>query len=171
MLTATYDQEQLKRFLVASNDKFYLVPSRNPVATYRVLWYRLRTRRRDGGQSRSCKVDILVPGVLNIPDVPRHRVKKISGLPVMPLIPLLLLKLQGWSDHRLSPRPDMQAKQHVDVEDILELLDIAVERGKEVSSRKLRWLPASLIRASRTRARDFGKKYPKSKDDWEEVGL
>ena len=139
VLTKNYDQEELKQLLVDGSDDFYLVPSRNPSATYSVLWCRLsggsNRRSRFGGRGssrRSCKVDILVPGVLNIPNVPQRRIKMISELPVMPLIPLLLLKLQGWSNHRESTREDMQEKQYVDAEDVVELLQIAVERDQRV---------------------------------------
>ncbi|RDX52256.1 hypothetical protein OH76DRAFT_1377624 [Lentinus brumalis] len=176
VLTFDYDQEQLKQLLVDNDRDFYLVPSRNPSATYRILWCRLpgssgRRGRGRGSAQRSCKVDILIPGVLNIPDLPRRRIKMISGIPTMPLIPLLLLKLQGWSDHRDSSRADMQEKQYVDAEDILELLDIAVERGQEVWQANLSWMPQGLIRDSEARVEDFMEEYPDSTMDWEAVGF
>ncbi|KAI0703897.1 hypothetical protein C8T65DRAFT_654564 [Cerioporus squamosus] len=179
VLTRNHDQEELKQLLVDSDSDFYLVPSRNPSAAYSVLWCRLpsHTSRRGGrgrGRGRAqrrCKVDILVPGVLNIPDVPRRRVRMISGLPAMPLIPLLLLKLQGWSDHRDSPRADMQEKQYVDAEDIMELLEIAVERNQEVWQGNLSWMPRRLVRDSEVRVGEFVDEYPGSAMDWEAIGF
>ena len=73
----------------------------------------------------------------------------LGGLPVMSLIPQLLLKLQGWADHRESGRADMRAKLAVDVADINALLDIAVEWGMHVrASDVAAWLPRSMIRAA-----------------------
>jgi hypothetical protein len=43
----------------------------------------------------------------------------------MPLFDLLVMKTQGWWDHRTSPRADFRAKQSVDVNDIYALLDRA----------------------------------------------
>ncbi|RPD60544.1 hypothetical protein L226DRAFT_533867 [Lentinus tigrinus ALCF2SS1-7] len=171
VLTKNYDQEELKQLLVDSSGDFYLVPSRNPSATYSVLWCRLPGRGGGRGRSRKCKVDILVPGVLNIPNVPWRRVKMIDGLPAMPLIPLLLLKLQGWSDHRDSHRADMQEKQYVDAEDILELLEIAVGRDQEVRQGNLSWMPRRLIWDSEARVEEFKEEYPISAMDWQDVGF
>ncbi len=109
--------------------------------------------------------------MLNIPDVPRRRIKMLSGIPTMPLIPLLLLKLQGWANHRDSHRGDMQEKQYVDAEDILELLEIAVERGQEVWQANLSWMPKGLIDDSEARVEDFLDEYPDSTMDWEAVGV
>ncbi|KAI0771284.1 hypothetical protein BD413DRAFT_67141 [Trametes elegans] len=169
VLTERYDQEELKELLVNNDDDFYLVNSRNPNADYRVLWYRLPGRA--GGRRRKCKVDLLLPGVLNIPFVPRRRVKVISGLPVMPLVPLLLLKLQGWSDHRESHREDMQEKQYVDVDDISELLDIAVERGQSIWQNNLSWVPRDFLDDAQDRVVDYIEEYPDSADSWEELGF
>lgn len=175
VLTNNYDQEELKQLLVDGDGDFYLVPSQNPSATYSILWCRLPSytsgRRGRGRAQRGCKVDILVPGVLNIPNVPRRRIKMISGLPVMPLIPLLLLKLQGWSDHRDSRRADMQEKQYVDAEDIQELLEIAVERGQQVWQDNLSWMPRSLVWDSEVRVEEFREEYPESMMDWEAIGF
>jgi hypothetical protein len=92
--TDLYTQERLKALLVTANPDFYLVAAKTPGATYRVLWCRLT------GYRRSCKVDILLPGIMNIPRVPRELIKRVQNLPVMPLAGILLLKLQAWEDHR-----------------------------------------------------------------------
>ncbi|KAI0672063.1 hypothetical protein C8Q78DRAFT_1024839 [Trametes maxima] len=169
VFTERYDQEDLKAILVGEDSDFYLVDSRDPSADYQVLWYCLPSGRRGG--RRACKVDILVPGVLNIPFVPRRRVKVISRLPVMPLIPLLLLKLQGWSDHRESYREDMQEKQYVDVEDIHELLGIAIDRGQRAWQDNLNWVPHELLGDAQQRVYDYVAEYPNSREDWEAIGF
>ncbi|CAL1712784.1 unnamed protein product [Somion occarium] len=129
VVTYSYGQESLKNFLVAKNSNFYTRASKQIGATWRVLYYRLP------GYRRSCKIVYL------------------SDLPVMPLIPLLLLKLQAWSDHRASYRLDFQAKQHTDARDILRLLKIAVRKGEHLD--KVAWLPSTFVDAGKERVVKF----------------
>ncbi|EPS93281.1 hypothetical protein FOMPIDRAFT_1136505 [Fomitopsis schrenkii] len=137
------DTAYFKQLLADSDDPFYLAPSRRRNAGYKVLWYRLPSPA--GSPRRKCKVDILVPGILNIPNIPPWLIKHKLGLPVMSLLPLLMMKLQGWTDHRDSRRSDFQAKQHVDVEDIEELLSIACRTGTCIGGHSLNWLPSDFI--------------------------
>ncbi|GJE93054.1 hypothetical protein PsYK624_092130 [Phanerochaete sordida] len=127
--------------LVARTPGFYLRPSKKPGETYKILYHRLQpTVLYD---RRSCKVDILVPGIMNIPMVSRERIVMRQGLPVLPLLVLLLLKLQGWSDHRASTRSDMQQKQYVDIRDINQLVAIAARSGEHLSQAS--WVPEALL--------------------------
>ena len=138
----------LKEMLVRANPRFYLVRSRSPTASYRVLWYRLSSSFHPR-PSVDCKVDVVIPGILNIPNVPPSRIVTLRGLPVMPLVPQLMLKLQGWADHRASDRPDMLAKGPVDVRDIDRLLEIAVGKRERVTAEDLaEWLPQSMVRTA-----------------------
>ncbi|KAI0672033.1 hypothetical protein C8Q78DRAFT_718606 [Trametes maxima] len=141
VLSADYTQEELKSMLVESSSRFMLVRSRNPRATYRVLWYRVP------GTYERCKVDILIPGILNVPAVPTNSVVMNArhNLPVMPLIPQLLLKLQGWEDHRASTRRDMRFKQYLDVRDIDALLEIVCDKGVKVDDPEWHWVPDAMI--------------------------
>lgn len=140
-MTNSYTTEYLKSLLVRdSTAEFYTRPSKKIGATYRLLFCRLpqtifQTIRR------SCKVDILIPGIMNIPSVPSSRILRSSdGLPVLPFFVLLMLKVQGWSDHRKSDRSDYRAKQHQDVQDIGELLSIGKQR-KEDWRKASGWVP------------------------------
>ena len=109
IVLASEDTEYLKRLLTQEDGRFFLVPSRSRRARYKVLWYELPPARRGG--ARKCKIDILVPGGdLMIPHIPSQNVKRRDGLPVKPPLPLLLIKLQGWMDHRDSDRLDFQEK-------------------------------------------------------------
>ncbi|KAI0803200.1 hypothetical protein BC629DRAFT_1438256 [Irpex lacteus] len=112
ILTTSYDTERLKAMLVARDPTFYLRPAKTFGATYKVLWARIGYSY---AQSDACKVDILTPGIMNIPDVPREHIVTIDGFPVMPMIPLLLLKLQAWTDHRAATKPYLHDKQYQDV--------------------------------------------------------
>jgi hypothetical protein len=80
---------------------------------------------------RCVKVDILVPPALKLPKFIESEVDRIDGIPVMPLFDLLVMKTQGWWDHRTSSRRDWQDKESVDVSDIMALLWRA--RVEEVS--------------------------------------
>ena len=153
------------------DSSFYLVRSKNWRATYRVLWHRL-SKDTYPRPSVDCKVDILVPGILNIPNVPPEHVRMLSGLPVMPMIPQLLLKVQGWSDHRASHRTDMQLKQYVDVEDIDQLLAIAVDEGASVRASECSWLPGSMTAAAPTRLWSYTLRASvNTKDQWRRLGF
>lgn len=59
----------------------------------------------------------------------------IQNIPVMPLFDLLVMKMQGWRDHRASRRSDFRVKVRADVTDIRALLARArwekISYGKE----------------------------------------
>jgi hypothetical protein len=98
-----------------------------------VLFCRLPGFKKEG---RRVKVDILVPlkPRLWIPKVLSEDIWLINNIPVMPLFDLLILKMQGWRDHRASRRSDFLAKVEADVTDIRALL---VQAGwQRISYRK-----------------------------------
>jgi len=92
------------------------------------------------------------------------------SIPVMPFIPVLLLKLQGWDDHRMSRRMDLQAKQHVDVGDIHELLRTAA-RDRKIHLRNESWLPMSFLAAGEWRVANFIVAHPDSTIYWKHIGM
>jgi len=162
--------ESLKQILVDEDDNFFLVDSQNPDATYQVLWYRISSDVR-------CKVDILTTGQstsLNIPRVPNNRIQYIhphKDLPVMPLLALLLLKLQGWVDHRHSLRNYEQAKVQQDVTDIREMLRIAVEEEVNIDDWDSKWMPRWFVNQMIERVEEHIRKFPGSQIYWESLGL
>ncbi|KAI0760885.1 hypothetical protein BD413DRAFT_593939 [Trametes elegans] len=156
--------------LVSADRKFYLVRSRNPRATYRVLWYRLP------GWNKRCKVDILIPGILNVPNVPPAHIRMVTRgsyhLPVMPPIPQLLLKLQGWTDHRASTRLDMRMKQYLDVRDIDALLEIMCGKGLRIDDTDAAWVPQTMIAAALDTVRTYVViASPASMYNWRKLGF
>ncbi|EEB93721.1 hypothetical protein MPER_07586 [Moniliophthora perniciosa FA553] len=174
VLTKIWTQEELKRQVVANDPNFYTIASKDPLATYRVLFYRLTPLYGTSRYlRRSCKVDLLLPGVMNIPDVPIRRIFIDSKLrPLMPFLPLLMLKLQAWMDHGESPKLYMRQKQPVDVRDIMELLNLAVTNYPDVKLRKEEgWLPATFVSAARTRVKAFVRLYPTSSRHWKAIGF
>ncbi|KZT63383.1 hypothetical protein DAEQUDRAFT_719496 [Daedalea quercina L-15889] len=169
IVLADVDTEYLKQLLAAADDHFFLVPPKSWNADYEILWYELPSTRL--GAKRKCKVDILVPGILNIPNIPSLQVKRKSGLPVMPLLPLLLMKLQGWTDHRDSNRRDFREKQHVDVEDIEELLAITCNTRTYISSNSLSWLLKDFVHGAQDRVYDYVEEFPETALQWETLGF
>jgi len=125
------EPEDIKQSIVYADDRYYLEPSRCPGATHEILYCRLPGWATDP-QRRRIKVDILVPPTLHLPEFGLFEKKDtIDGLPVMPLIDLIVTKTQGWWDHRTSDREDFRAKEAADVSDIYALLDHALEEDVE----------------------------------------
>jgi len=166
--------EEIKKRLVSANPLFFLVPSTNPRNTYKVLWYNLCATSFQRLPLHACKVDILVPGIMNIPAVPKdcivYPVLNGVSIPTTPFITLLLLKLQGWADHRISRRMDLRMKQYVDVLDIYELLRAAASNA-EMHLRNESWLPKSFVAAGKLRVARFMVAHPDSGVYWRQVGL
>ncbi|PCH36935.1 hypothetical protein WOLCODRAFT_82882 [Wolfiporia cocos MD-104 SS10] len=161
--------ECLQRLLCKESASFFLVESTKPWANYKVLWYELPSLK--SGPQRKCKVDILTPGIMHIPNMPPRRINHPKGLPALPILPLLLLKLQGWSDLRRSCRKDLRAKIPVDEDDITELLIIACLRGTRLGSQSLGWLPKDFVEAAQKRVYRYVNKYPQSARKWERLGF
>lgn len=166
IVLSNMDPEDIKARIIASDDRFYLVPSANRRNTYQVLWFRLSSRKK-------CKVDILVPGRLSIPRIPIGEITYIHpflDIPVVPFLVLLLLKLRGWTDHRADFRRYMRDKVEVDVRDIEELLELAVE-DYEAHINKEKWLPRWFIREMRGRIHEYVEEWPDSDWYWQRIGL
>ncbi|KAK1216411.1 hypothetical protein PQX77_020964 [Marasmius sp. AFHP31] len=191
VLDCVWTQEELKRQLVATDPNFFTVASKDPYATYRVLFYRLLDStlshlytssrssnvRNYSSYSRSsykrCKVDLLLPGIMNIPSVPKDRIPfDRRSQPLMPFLPLLLLKLQAWQDHGESTKDYMRRKQPIDVADITEMLNLAATKYPRVKLDKDKeWLPESFVEAARTRVRLFIRKHSYTKEHWRRLGF
>lgn len=162
VMTASFAQEELKQLLVQHpGSDFLLRPSRRIGATYTIVYC-------DLGDERFCKLDVLIPGILNIPSISSDRIVHIDGLPVLPFMALLLMKLQGWSDHRASGRSDMWEKQYVDVRDINQMLGIAASRGENVNNET--WLPKDFLDVARQRVVRFVEHF-RQPARWERVGF
>ncbi|EMD36758.1 hypothetical protein CERSUDRAFT_51707 [Gelatoporia subvermispora B] len=165
VLTSTYSQETLKQMLCTRDPKFFTVASKKVFASYRVLWY--------GFPMRQCKVDILLPGIMNIPRPPTDKIEHISGFPLMPLLPLLMLKVQAWEDHRNHYERYMQDKQYTDSSDIRLLLRIARREGSiRYGDPVNRWIPSSLVEETKRRVELWVDELGSYEtDDWTAIGF
>ena len=148
-MTESHTQEELKQILARDRSSgFYTRAPRTIGATYQVLFCTLT------GSRRSCKVDILIPGILELPHISPRKFVHVDGIPLMPIIPLLILKLKGWDDHRLSGRTDFRLKQYVDIRDINALLQIAVDAGVSMHVDAV-GLPSEFVRNAQDRLKKF----------------
>ncbi|EKM57340.1 uncharacterized protein PHACADRAFT_255052, partial [Phanerochaete carnosa HHB-10118-sp] len=106
---------------------------------------------------------------MNIPAVPTASVLRIDELPVMPLIPLILLKLQAWEDHLLASKFYLRVKHYTDAADLAQLLPIAIRRGNSI--RQESWIPETFVAAARKRLEVYLVWYPTQARQWEQIGL
>jgi len=164
--------DDIKHLLVSTNKKFFLFRSKRSGILR--LRYRLYPGPR-GSKPRSCKVDILTPGIISIPRIPAHRIVYVERFPDLPLVPflaLLLLKLRGWEDNRESNKRYKRWKQYRDKKDIDELLALAVEEFDSfLHRRRERWMPRWFLLEARARVCNFVERYPDSTYLWNEIGF
>ena len=166
LVLTSHGAEYIKRLLADSDDRYTRVRSRKPGETYKVLWFTLP------GEGRRCKVDILTPGTLDLPRVPSRKIEyPIRGIPCMPLIALLGMKLRGWEDHRESYEERYNVKQWDDVADIEELLEVCSEQGVQAHSKQWRWLDEQFRDDMDARVLEFAQQEPQTRDLWEEIGF
>jgi hypothetical protein len=123
------DPEDIKEQIVGADHRYFLEQSRKRGATYQILYCRLPGWSTD--TERCVKVDILVPPTLKLPNITEDDIFLINNIPVMPLFDLLVMKTQGWWDHRNSTRDDFREKVDDDVSDVIALLESA--REEEIS--------------------------------------
>ncbi|KAH6906207.1 hypothetical protein BKA70DRAFT_1564553 [Coprinopsis sp. MPI-PUGE-AT-0042] len=166
-----YNPENIKYQLTCSNNRFFLVDSRDPHADYRILYFRL------GGPDsrRRCKVDILVPGLLSIPNIPPDGFTYAANHPRIPLVPmmtLILLKLRGWWDHwNDDTRPWMREKAAQDEEDIEEMLSMAVHEGYSVWDGDREWWDEEFIKDALDWIEEYVENWPETEEDWRHLGF
>lgn len=154
-------QEELKRRLVQMNRKFYLIAAKTPNATYKVLWYRI-------GYRTNIKVDVLLPGALDICSVPSHSIDRAGGLPCVPLSHLLLYKLQGWVHHGESLRTIDRLKMPNDVRDIEAILRVIV--GRNIKPFEEAYFDEGFISRSIFRISKFVFEHPETRPQWRDIG-
>lgn len=145
-----------------------------PSRTEQILWYKLDAvsdseEDESSGVHCACKVDILRPGVMNIPDVPINRLVNIDGIPLIPLFTLLILKLEAWNDHRNAYKYYVRMKRHVDATDLEELLPLAPNRALWAKNEE--WMLTSRVRGVEGILREYLLEYPTQRKAWSAVGL
>ena len=161
-------QQDMKDLLVQKDSRFSLEkPASNPNASYFVLRYCI-----SGPSEKFCHVDVFLPGMIHLPYIPPDRIvhSPSTGLPVMPFFPVLLHKIQAWLTHRASPKEHARIKQVNDVQDIQELLDIAMASDKVKLEDHL-WLPQWFREEAVESIPQFIAAYPETSDSWKGIGF
>ncbi|KAJ7084740.1 hypothetical protein C8R43DRAFT_317414 [Mycena crocata] len=164
------DAEMLKRIIVAAAPRlFYLKNARDPAATYKILWFRQPSHRRES------KVDILVPGPMSLPVIPLPRIRWIAGFPLAPFSFILLHKLKGWSDHRDAPEGFKRARQSTDAADVRRLLDL-VNEMRPLEDLPSWWTDPELFDAelqadSIVRVKQYCVEFPGRTERWRALGF
>ncbi|KAF8996749.1 hypothetical protein BDQ17DRAFT_1198196, partial [Cyathus striatus] len=165
---------QIQDLIVANDARFFLKMPKDPKNVYRILWFRRRRKRE-------CKVDILIPGIMSLPDLGEEAEeieKERITLPVLPFPIVLLQKLQGWSDHRVAPEGFKRKKQSQDMGDVRKLLE-SREVNKFVSSSPVlsdvwsnpTWFPGDFEEVSRRRVRLYCHYFPRMTGVWARLGF
>lgn len=171
--------EEIKH-LIADNSSsdFYLVPSRNPTATHKILFYILTPAHPDpeSPEHHACKVDLLLPGITGIPKrIPSEKIHYEDYFPDLPLIPLgvlLLMKVKAWHEHQLHGRiRTMKEKMRYDEADVRELLDLAVNEYLIRIGTVEAWTGWEWIEEMKEYVRKYVARFPDSTRLWEEIGI
>ena len=133
-----FDPEWIKAMIRRADYRYFLKPSTQHGAKYRILYCRLPGWATD--HKRRVKLDILVPPTLGLPKIRASEAIPINGIPVMPVFDLLIMRTQGWWEHRISSRDDFKNKVKNDVYEIFALLKCARKEGvsyvNEVNKRR-----------------------------------
>ncbi|KAH9474352.1 hypothetical protein JR316_0012810 [Psilocybe cubensis] len=156
-------------------ENFILEYGKNPNIAYRVLYYRVSDDLAPSNtfHKDKCKVDVLLPGTMNLPFLPSYNIKWRQGLPVVPFSLLLLQKLQGWDDHRRMPEPYKFEKHKVDASDVQSLLQlehaVPLRFSKPWTNRNL--FNEDFYDLSLKRIKEFSAIYPACADGWARLGF
>ncbi|THU77538.1 hypothetical protein K435DRAFT_770153 [Dendrothele bispora CBS 962.96] len=172
------DAEDLKQLLVDScRSRFHLEDPPNPNAPYQILYYRVPTYG-PRAERKFCKIDILVTGKyrtkLQIPRAPNSRIMYVEpyeDIPVMPLLALLGLKLQGWYDNSNSRWKSKRRKAVQDAEDVDQLLEIAVEQECHLENWDEKWIPGWFREKVEMMLEEYKEEFPDSEENWSELGF
>lgn len=168
VMTTDVDVEELKRLLVAEDGyPFSLQDAFDSTKDYKIVWYRHDHDLPDSKRSPLLKVDILVPGNLNIPLIPYEAFEHLAlelpcgtfVLPCMPLFPLVVLKLQGWCAIQNPKRK----------KDLGRLLSLAVSLRLNASLAEQ--LPEDFINSARHMASLYTMAFPNTGQQWAALGL
>ncbi|KAK1224016.1 hypothetical protein PQX77_013077 [Marasmius sp. AFHP31] len=74
---------------------------------------------------------------------------------VMPFFALLLMKLNGWRDNRMSPKPWLRRKTITDIIDIKALLNVVTRKNGTLTAPQHQWFSAWFVTRGGEHAREF----------------
>ncbi|KAF8996751.1 hypothetical protein BDQ17DRAFT_1206211, partial [Cyathus striatus] len=123
---------------------------------------------------QECKVDILIPRIMSLPDLGEEAegTENVT-LPVLPFPIILLQKLQGWLDHRVTPKGFKMNKYSRNVGDVRKLLEFR-EVNRLIASfyfSNRTWFPGDFEEVSRKRVRLYCHYFPRMTGLWARLGF
>jgi len=118
-------------------------------------------------------VDIVIAGQnspLKIPKIPARHIQHVNdfNIPVLPFLVLLILKVQGWHDHRSSQRTDFLRKVPQDKQDIDELLGMVDDKDH---LDQFNWLPRWFIDHAQNLVVMYTDRYPNTAAAFYDMGF
>ncbi len=178
VLDTRYDQERIKRMITGANPCFYLVNARTIGADYKVLWYHphgrgtIRNERSSTRRPLSVKVDILLPGIMDLPSFDPRWIDYENDLrlPTAPLSLVLLHKVRGWWERVNSPEDHHYQKHMQDADDVATLAPLASEMGVTIDDDAL---PDDFIESASGWVNNFIVAYPEFQTGyhWRQIGF
>ena len=123
--------------------------------------------------------DILLSGPepLAIPFIPPRRIKYHTDgngkqIPLLPFLPLILLKIQGWIDRQTEHRPWMRNKVPRDEQDLRHLLQHVRDNGDlELIRQPLNWLEGWFVKKAESWVEKYVDRRKNYALDWAVLGL
>ncbi|TFK77494.1 hypothetical protein BDN72DRAFT_753881 [Pluteus cervinus] len=161
--------EEIQAAIMLADPHFSLSRLDNdPTAPSTVLWYTLSAPREP---IRACRVDIFVPGSIQLPLVPLDRIicSSVTNFPVMPLIAVLLHKAIAWVARGRLSGPHARSKQASDIADTKDLLAVARERNLTITHAD--WLPFWFLHDATQAVELLCEAYPDTRPDWIRTGF
>jgi hypothetical protein len=176
--------EDLKRMIANDHPSFFLKNSKQPRATYQILWYRYFTQDHPGVDTEF-KVDILLPGIMHLPCLRHELIEWVEStqriasdvtsdtLPLLPLSVVLLQKLQAWDDHKFAEQRHYIVKQHQDAQDIQNMLKLGcvLDLGYTQSWHDFDLFDEEFQLLSQQRVKEFCRCFPSSAETWRILGF
>jgi hypothetical protein len=107
VLSVAANPEVIKEMMAQNYSSFVLAqPAHNPQASYHALWYALSPLVSSDSFLKTCRIDVFVPGINNLPSIPPELTvpSRGSSLPVIPLLTALLHRVLAWVAHGQSQR-------------------------------------------------------------------
>lgn len=163
--------DKLKDYLVSADSSFYWAkPVTNPQASYQVLWYKFPFREASESSKKSCRVDLFTPGMIHLPRIPSDKIfYSDSNIPVMPFFPVALHKIQAWKAHLASTKPWAATKQRNDVNDINDLLNVAMTMDEHLHDQT--WLEQWFLDEAVEGVRQYIVEHPDAAPGWAKLGF
>lgn len=164
---------------------FYLKDPKNAENTYKILIFRPspgidhpRRSQEDIIKTADpeCKVDILVPGTMHLPQLGTTYIRWVDKIPLVPFSLLLVHKLQGWDDNRNAEDAFRRSRQHKDAKDVKKLLGLKDFMGVLFQTGSDGWADTELFSEefqalTRERVKSYARAFPPSAKNWRLLGF